>query len=391
MIDVDVTHVLEADQPSLAGLIQFFKTLAIPDEGNHHERIGSLGAPEPPRTAEARSIIFNDTSGQYDADEDDADYEDGDCFLHSPLPPAVRFGVAEAVPAVAVDCGLSRLGETQDAVLGALRATMVVSNCNGHHVSLYRTGPLELRTADKPRVLHAIGLAMGRDDLFVELDRLDAANPRVVRVKPGAANHGQIYVDRLRNFLEKMVTMLAVEHCDGGVLIIDGSTTLRTRDTPPEFLPRLAAQVHARGAAIVAVSKKSTLMIQNKPLQFWLDDVPRLPCYRHLSPSLSEERRARNLGETYVARFSALGPCFRVDVCSPAGMTDNAVLNQFYASCVREAAYPSGLAMAHAMSYFTSPDLMILRAQAAAMFNLRPEQTLPFGEAVFGPFAGIWK
>ena len=35
---------------------------------------------------------------------------------------------------------------------------------------------------------------MGLADFFVELDYTDAANPKVIAVKPGAANHGQIYV-----------------------------------------------------------------------------------------------------------------------------------------------------------------------------------------------------
>ena len=375
-----------AGQSDLAALLEFFGRLSAARTSPMADEI------RPPQVSggEARLVRFDTELVQsYTEDEDEDD--DGGNSQHFPVPLVRFFNPIEKVPVVAIDCGLSRLGETAVSVLAALRAAMIIMTGEGHHARLYRTGPLELRTADKPLVLHAMGEAMGQDDFFVKLDRSDAANPKVIAVKPGAANHGQIYVDRLRNFLEKQVTALAVDHCDGGLLVIDGSTTLRTRDTPPGFLPHLTSNVHERGAAIVGVSKKSTLTVRDRPIQFWLDDVPRVACYRHLSPLLSQARRERNLGGIYVARLSALGPSYRIDVCAPDGVSDEVILNQFYSSCVGGATYPPILVTAHAMSYFTSPDLMLLRAQAAAMFNLRLEETLPLGESVFGPFAGIWK
>jgi len=308
----------------------------------------------------------------------------------SELTKVSEFRPLQSVPVAAVDCGIARLGETENGLVIALRATIVIDEGEASRVILFRTGPFYLHNQYKKESLYQVGKHLGKPDFFVEVDDTDLDNPVLLKVKDGIAGDSHQYGDRFRNWLERLVQKVAVTSIENGIILFDGALTLRTRDTPQIYLKRLASLASNRGNAIIAISKQSLLQIQGKPIRFWLNDVPNLPCYRWLTPLMMHERAERVMGNAYAARFSVLGPTFRMDVKAVAGQSDDEAINQFYGSVFMRGGYPDILVRAHMHSYFTSPDVIQLQAQTGAKYSLTPESEVEL-TGIFGPFGGRFK
>jgi hypothetical protein len=305
------------------------------------------------------------------------------------VPPVEDFQVVNTGPVIAVDCGIVRLGETENGLVIALRATLV---CDGIPANgqLYRSGPIYLHNDQKLRVLHQIGRHLGNEDIFVRIDHSQDP-PGLVAVKAGVADDAHQYGDRFRNWLERLVQRVAVDRVSNGIILLDGALTLRTRDTPEQFLHELASTAGNRGNALVGLSKQSRLLIRSRPIRFWLTDAPNRACYRNLSPLMDQgEGSERILGSLFAARLSRVGPTFRLDVRPAPGQTSREVLNQFFSSVLMRGGYPDILVRAHTFSYFTSPDVIGLQAQAGARYSLVPQAEVNLS-GIFGPFGGRFK
>ena len=281
-------------------------------------------------------------------------------YAHSDVP-FIPFHPGPKVPLAAVDCGVARLGETRGGVVVALRASLVVDSS----VQLFRTGPLLLPNSQKAQVLFRIGHDLGQADLLVSSKDGDLS------LRRGAAADAHVLMDRLRNWLERRVQLIAARSIEGGLVLFDGALTATTRDTPRRYLERLARVASRHGNDLVALSKESALDVEGVPLHYRLDDVPSVPGYRLVAPASS-----RLLGNVFAARLSPLGPTLRVDVKG-----DDATLSRLFGSATLRGGYPEVLARAHALSVFPASTVLEMRAR----LGVRPERELALAGAL-GPF-----
>jgi hypothetical protein len=83
--------------------------------------------------------------------------------------PTFDFVTETAVPLVGVDCGIARLGETENGLVIALRATIATEQNGRSGVTLFRTGPLYLHNLKKDQLLLQMGQHLGKPDFFVDL------------------------------------------------------------------------------------------------------------------------------------------------------------------------------------------------------------------------------
>ena len=160
-------------------------------------------------------------------------------------------------PMAAVDCGIARLGETENGSVIALRASIVVVRGDQTEISLFRTGPMYLHNRHKLEMLYQMGVQLGKEDHFVEVDNNDPENPRPCKVKSGMAHDAHKYGDRFRNWFERLTQKVAAVKVENGIVLLDGALTLRTLDTPDVFFRALATSASANGNALIAVSKQS--------------------------------------------------------------------------------------------------------------------------------------
>lgn len=348
------------------------------------------------RSVSEEEVVEDSLPSEQSSDEEDYDQaedqvESGesepDEFEHSGIS---EFREYDSGPVAAVDCGIVRLGETENGIVIALRAAIIVDRDEKSQISLFRSGPIYLHNHHRAQLLHLMGKQLGRPDFFVDLDESNSENPNPIRVKSGVADNSHQYGDRFRNWFERVVQLIAVSSVGNGAVLFDGALTLRTRDTPAAYLQRLARLAGEKGNAIIAISKQSMLQIQDRPIRFWLNDHPNVACYRSLTHLMRREGAERVLGNAYAARFSILGPTFRMDVRSAPGQTDHEAVSQLYSSALMRGGYPDIMVRAHTHSYFTSPDVIQLQAQAGAKYRLVPQGEVDLS-GIFGPFGGRFK
>jgi hypothetical protein len=310
--------------------------------------------------------------------------------LPEDIPLVNDFQIVQGGPVVAIDCGIVRLGETENGLVIALRATIVIDRLGDSKIHVFRTGPLYLHNRHRLEILYEMGRQLGKPDQFVEIDNSDPANPHPLRVKSGVAHDAHKYGDRFRNWFERLVQKIAINQIDNGIVLLDGALTLRTIDTPDIYFDRLGLMASSKGNSLIAISKQSLLQVKDRPIRFWLSDSPNKPCYRRLTSLMRQEDNERVFGSTYSARFSHLGPTFRMDVKPIDGQSEDEAINKLFSSTLMRGGYPDILVRAHAHSYFTSPDVIQLQAQAGTRYSLIPQADVDLS-AIFGPFGGRFK
>lgn len=304
--------------------------------------------------------------------------------------PFKDFKGAKFVDMAAVDSGIIRLGETENGLFIALRGAIVIDSSNQSEVHLFRTGSIFLPYEHKAELLYFVGQSLLKPDLFVKIDDSDPMKPILRDVKRGAADNANQYGDRFRNYFERMLQLMALTKIQNGILLLDGALTLGTRDTPRRFLHDLSQKAADNGNALVAISKKSSLQVQNKTIPFWLNDNPYEPGYKRLTQFILQEQQERVLGNLYAVRFTPAGPTFRMDVKATAGQSDEEAINALYSNCLMRAGYPDILARAHASSYFTASAVVLLQANIRAYHRVIPRLEVNL-TPILAPFGGRYR
>lgn len=293
-------------------------------------------------------------------------------------------------PVVAIDAGVVNLGYTGDGVVGAVRAAAVIHHPGGrvelrtcHPGIFYLGGPGRLEK------FHEMGAALGRDDFYVKV--VDGAATEE-KVRMGANDHRLL--DRVRNFVERLVQKAIVEEFENAIVVFDGALTLRTYDTPGAFLRRLHETCQERGSSLIAVAKKTGLTVRGTDIRLLLDREGGLPARRKLTQALRSDpgRRDedRTLGDLFVVRFGAGTETYRVDVAPAEGLMATEALDEFASACLYRHGYPEPLVQAHAFSYMAPPIVAELQKHAVVQYQLdvKPEPNLG---PVFAPFGGRFK
>lgn len=289
------------------------------------------------------------------------------------------------VPLSAVDVGVVELGLSRTGFALAFKGAVVVQALDGKH-TVVKVGPrLKFITPDnRTEILHYIGEQLGDQYLFVERQ-----NDNSLTIKAGAREPNQ-FKDRIRNFIERMLQLDLARQLQNGILLVDGTLTLRTYNTPSSFLELLGREVARRNSDIVGVSKKSRITVQGVHIGALLDGDPTDAGFRRVikvdSEGSDSAADARNLGALFAARFSPGGFTFRVDVARRSIIqTEEDVLHALYANTQMTLGYPNLLRLAHIHAAFTKSEIVSLQVQAAHDYkvSMRPPEDL---SVLFAPF-----
>lgn len=306
---------------------------------------------------------------------DDRALSDFTAFVGSDIP----------LPIAAIDVGVMDLGITRTGFVLAFKGAVVSQSLSGAH-SVYKIGPrVKFITPDnRADILRYIGQELGNELMFV-----DYQPNGTMTIKAGAREPNQ-FKDRIRNFVERMLQLDVMKQLQNGLMLVDGTLTLRTYNTPQEFLERLGREGARRNSDIVGVSKKSRVTVQGVHLSTLLDSDGVQPGYRHVFSVDSEDAdsaaAARNLGALFAVRFAPGGFTFRVDVARKSVLpSEDAVLQSLYANTQMTLGYPNLLRLAHIHAAFTKSEVVSLQVHAAHEYRM-PMRAPEDLSVVFAPF-----
>jgi hypothetical protein len=302
---------------------------------------------------------------------------------------------SEFRPVAAIDGGLARLGHSDQGVVAAVRGAIVVQDRVSRRIYDAKPGLIHLHAGNRLEILHEIGKRFNDPEHYVVVKDGQPIALKGILTTP----HYQI--DRIRNFTERTLQFTACALVRNGIILLDGAATPDTFDTPPGLIERLAKEALAGGNHLIAVSKKTTLTVNERDLRSVLDGTSVGPRYLYLNELLERDRqrrvaaggrhdRRKPIGHLYAVRFGAMGETYRVDVVPATGFTPLEALQSLYASTLFRAGYPDILIRAHLHAYFTYPDLLRLQSAVPKAFGLVPRREIDHG-AAFAPFGGRWK
>lgn len=296
-------------------------------------------------------------------------------------------GKTQATPMAAVDSGVVDLGITKTGFALAFKAAVIFQQINGTY-QILKVGPKVKVIAPNNRtdVLAYIGEALSDKLFFIEEKE---HSPGEYVIKRGSREPNQ-YKDRIRNFIERMLQQDVLAYIKNGLVLFDGALTLRTYNTPQNFMEKFVRIAKKNNTDIIGISKKSRITVRNQHISTLLEGTIE-PGYRRIvkvdvSGGKEREAEGRNLGSIFVCRFSPGGYTFRVDVARMSLLaSEEEVLQVLYANTNMNLGYPNLLRLAHIHSAFTKQEIVSLQVYVAHKYNIkmrRPEDL----SVLFAPF-----
>lgn len=269
-----------------------------------------------------------------------------------------------------VDVSSIRIGETADGVLLAVRGAVV---WNAHRTYRYlRLGPFLFHVTESNRKQIFSLLRKYQDDLPIELAASDLVHLQT----------------RISSVLERWIQSNLCSTCSNTLILLDGSLTAGTPDTPESVVAKFLQVARARANRVLAFSKFSRVRFNGKTLtQIALEGNS--PCLVKVDGFLEGTSNFKLLGDVYVARFSDDDICFRLDVDKALQRSQvldavqrllgNDVPNHGYG-------YPETLRLAHIYSTFTANEVIGMQRYLEHEQDLRISVKPNIRRLLFGPF-----
>lgn len=305
---------------------------------------------------------------------------------------------------IAVDSGIVHLGEFMNGGIAcAIRGAAICFVNNEMIVLRYNTGPLLIDESNSFELFRFMGSRLGNETLY--LTKLDSGELTLNNSILGNTNQIQ---DRFRNFVERMIQEEALGilvRNQKGILMLDGALPAGTFDTPATYMRDMLFTAVDNWVDIIAISKKTKIRVNGKPINALFDNDPELVGFMPLKEVIAKERekmvqlgQARDISavtlgnEIFAVRFG-LGPpaaTFRVDVHNSKRSTPSEVLSNTINQSQIHGCYPRPLIDAHQYSSFLFQDVQLMTADLVARTGARPKEDQSMGW-MFEPFGAFGK
>jgi len=269
---------------------------------------------------------------------------------------------------IALDGTSLTLGYRKDAVIGAIRASLVVSHPEEKDFRIHNYGPYLLHYTNQNRhenyrKIRSEVFPFGSSSYTPSLDAI---------------------IDRTRNLLEKKLHLKIVEDYPDSLLLFDGSLTIDPIDNPKSHLKHLQETAISNGSDIVSISKQTILTLRGveRSILSPLEGVSG-PCCCDVKPYLSSPRSRYEPFRVFTAKLSRNGEAVRVDIPLHSSREPEELLGEA-AGLAGAFGYPEELRIAHIACIFSSLETLELQATAMKKHNLKMGEEIR--RKIFGPW-----
>jgi hypothetical protein len=276
----------------------------------------------------------------------------------------------EDTSVVGVDVSSIRIGETVDGVLLAVRGAVV---WNAHQIYHYlRLGPFLFHVTENNKKQIFSLLSKYQNDLPIELVASDFVHLQT----------------RIASVLERWIQSNLCSTCSNTLILLDGSLTAGTPDTPESVVAKILQTAKIRANTILAFSKLSRVRFNGQVLT---EIAPKdtSPCLVKVDDFPEGTGNFKLLGNVYVARFSDDDICFRLDVDKdlPRSQVLDAVQKLLGNDVFHHGyGYPETLRLAHIYSTFTANEVIGMQRYLEHEKELKISAKPNIRRLLFGPF-----
>ncbi len=276
----------------------------------------------------------------------------------------------EETPVTAIDVSSIKIGETTTGIILALRGAIVQKNKNHYHY--LRIGPFPFHITEENRT--EITQHFNQYNYEEENSHLNV--PSIMHMQT-----------RLTTLLERWLQASVTSQTQGTIILLDGSLTAGTQDTPVNIMAQLLQKARIRLNTILAFSKMTRLRLQGHRLTDLLEKC-RPPCLMQMEgypTALSST--IRFLGNIYVAKLSQGSCSFRLDIDEKLDQEQAIQATQkLIANDSITESYPETLRLAHIYSTFTANEVIGIQRFLAQTHGIKTVTRPNIRRLLFGPF-----
>ncbi len=271
---------------------------------------------------------------------------------------------------VGADVSSIKLGETAQGSLLAVRGAVVWNM--GRMYRYLRLGPFLFHLTED-----------NKGQIFRLLSQYQNNLP--IETVPADLFHLQL---RLASILERWIQLNLCSTCSDGLVLIDGSLTVRNSDTSESIVADLLRVARCRGNVVLAFSKSSHIRFDGRSLTE-IADKENAPCLVKVSGVLESAKDLKLLGDVYVAKFSDNAICFRLDADKylPLSRVLDAIQRLAGNDLFNHGqGYPETLRLAHIYSTFTANEVIGMQRYLEQERGLKIIIKPNLRRLLFGPF-----
>jgi len=281
-------------------------------------------------------------------------------------------------PVIAIDVSSIKIGETQAGILLALRAATIWKQ-TGSGYRYLRFGPFPFHiTEENKQEIHALFNQYSQDQ-----NETGNPHPHSHTTTPSLIN----MQTRMTTILERWLQTQIANQTQNSLILLDGSLTAGTNDTPITIMAQLLETARNRHNTILAITKATRLRLNGHPLTD-LINKSKPPCLLQtdLAPATAYQH-IHFLGNIYVARLSPSPYAFRLDIDqkTPTTQAVEAVEHLIANDLVLDG-YPETLRLAHIYSTFTANEVIGIQRFLAQTHGIKTIQRPNVRRLLFGPF-----
>ena len=277
-------------------------------------------------------------------------------------------------PVIAIDVSSIKIGETNQGILLALRAATVWKQ-NGTGYRYLRFGPFPFHiTEENKQEIYSLFSQYSRD--APEAGNNHTNTPSLINMQT-----------RMTTLLERWLqTQIAVQ-TQNSLILLDGSLTAGTNDTPIAIMAQLLDTARSRHNTILAITKATRLRLNGHTLTD-LINKSKPPCLLQTDGhAASAYNHIHFMGNIYVAKLAPSPYAFRLDIDNkiPPAQAIEAVEHLIANDLVLDG-YPETLRLAHIYSTFTANEVIGIQRFLAQTHGIKTIQRPNVRRLLFGPF-----
>lgn len=287
------------------------------------------------------------------------------------LPPISLKPRLTGTTVAAVDTSTMKIGETSSGILLAVRgATVWRQNRNYRYT---RLGPFIFHVTEE-----------NKQEVYRSLEKAYFDSP-LCKNHYGSPSLLQMPT-RIACLLERWLQLMLAKTLNEGIVLLDGSLTAGTPDTPIHLLKDILSAARSRGSTVLAFSKMTTLRVNGR----LITDLP----FEHKPPfligmdGLKSKPPTVLLGDVYVAKLAHGNYAFRLDIDREV-IFEHRIwsIEKLLVNDALSQGYPETLRLAHILCTFTANEVIAMQHFAVRRHGFRLVSRPDMHSVLFGPFS----
>ncbi len=270
----------------------------------------------------------------------------------------------------AIDTSVIKIGETTTGIILAIRgATVWRKNRNYHYT---RIGPLIFHITEENK--QAVCNNLERNCFEAEYATNHQSTPTLMQMPM-----------RLAGLLERWLQSTLARNVSDSVILLDGSLTCGTSDTPVQRIREILSAARRNHNAVLALSKATSLRTNGYLITDMLPDGE--------APYLLETLGLRSkpplvlLGDVYVARLHQRKMAFRLDIDREIPFeAQKEAVEKLIGNDVLPQGYPETLRLAHILCTFTANEVLAMQHFIRRNYGVQIVNRFDMHRFLFGQF-----